>query len=887
MGRRIFKLFSIALLMAAQFAAAMVCGGTNEVFLERLARELLKCPDIDAAKVRLAEAAKENPLQTDWLLADIGGNLEVLVSGEEKVVKLFAKAAQKYEEKVGMSHDGYGNERGCLASAIARYLKARTANREKFLSDFFEGRAKCFAYVERIPIRPSFYAYTEGLSDARGEKHFHPNSKLCLFTFNGKDMERMVLLESKDGTIRDPDVSYDGKRLLFAWKKNRQDDYSLYEMDISTRHVRLLAKSPKQADYEGKYLPTGEIAFSSTRCEHSTGCYTTEVSNMYIMGADGTRIRRVGFDQVHTTYPTVCENGDIVYTRWDYNDRGQVYTQALFTMKPDGTFQNELYGNKSWAPTAMGHARQIPGFPNKFVCILHGHHTPQQGWLAKIDVSKGRQEGAGITAIAPLREIPKACDRYAQDGIQFRYPYPLADGAYIVSANILSQDCGSGDMKNRMRRFPFRLYAINDAGEREILVPFKTESPNLSQMQAVAVAKREIPMLEKSSVDYSNDKGYCLIRNVYEGMGTKGLKKGTIEKVRVVRLHYRRAPVGNLPMTSLDGAGMGHAFTPIALGNGSWDVKEILGEVPVEPDGSAYFEIPARTPVYFQLVDKNGCVAATMRSWTAMQPNEFYACMGCHGNKNENSLKYAGLSPQRKPEKLRPFYDVKGGFSFRKVIQPILNENCIRCHNDRSAARLHDENDYSKLKSVADYAPVSDEHIKDFIEENKHAIRRAFSLLDVPIPNRRAGRNFNDAYYNLLRPSMKNKGNPFTVDYKSELVNWIGAQSAPVLQAPYTRGSANSKLYTMLRDGHSHLMLSKEELDKICAWIDLYVPFCGDYLEANIWSPKEKEYYEYYLKKASLSEERELQEIERYLLGESKLSQADSNPPRQKAGTPE
>ena len=51
----------------------------------------------------------------------------------------------------------------------------------------------------------------------------------------------------------------------------------------------------------------------------------------------------------------------MLYTRWEYNDRGQIFPQALFQMNPDGTGQTEFYGNNSWFPTTILHARGIPG----------------------------------------------------------------------------------------------------------------------------------------------------------------------------------------------------------------------------------------------------------------------------------------------------------------------------------------------------------------------------------------------------------------------------------------------------------------------------------------------------------------------------------------------
>lgn len=787
------------------------------------------------------------PVESDWLMRDAGFDLSKLPEGGEERAKFFARLCRK-----ALKSSGGGLEKSAESRLAANpsaegaaklYVEICSAARAKFISRMGGGR---FVYVERYPIAPSFYGYTEGLSDARGECIFAPDSALCLLSVSeGGDISREVLLSDPDGTIRDPDVSYDGKKILFSWKKDAADDYHIYEMDFASRKIRQVTFG-KCADIEPKYLPTGEIVFNSTRCEQATDCWVTEVSNLYIMRSDGSFMRRVGFDQVCTTYPTVTEDGNVVYTRWDYNDRGQTFPQALFSMKPDGSFQTELYGNKSWYPTVIGHARQVPG-TGKFIAVLHGHHTAQRGKLAEIDPSKGRQENSGVELLAPRRkEKAVRIDCYGQHGEQFQYPFPLSEDLFLVTFE-------PAPSSNRSYPSPYGLYLMSPDGRRELLV----SHPYLDCKQAVALAPRAVPKLEKSRLDYSKNTGTLFIRNIYFGDGVAGVKKGSIKKVRVVKIGYRRAPVGRMESENDEGGVKVGAMncTPIALGGGAWDVKEILGEVDVAPDGSVYFEIPARTPVYFQPIDENGCAVTTMRSWTAMQPNEFYSCLGCHGDRDTPNPVPLNIAKGRKPEKLRPFYDVKGGFSFRKHIQPILDRHCVSCHNDRSKARIISADGAKKI-SVADLAPTRGEKWEELERKNAQNAVRAFSLLDYPVKNPQAKRFFNDAYYNLLQPRMS-WGGPSYADFKNPLLNWPGAQSVPTLLPPYFRGSAKSGIMDMLRTGHGKAKLSREEIDKFAAWIDLYVPYAGDYYEDNAWSESEMKFYKYYEAKGRANEAEE------------------------------
>ncbi len=806
------------------------------------------------------------PIESNWLYRDFAMNiLDFAAKTTKEKIEILRKIQKEDFQRLNSKPDFSSYETSLLKLTddedVLRltaklYAETKSALRKEFLAQLSTHGVKNIAYVESYPLRPSFYGYTEGLSDARGESIFAPDSALCtLEILPDGSVRREVLLNDKNGVFRDPEVSYDAGKILYSHKKSAlSDDYHIYELDLNNRTQRQLT-SGKCADIEAKYLNNNEIIFNSTRCEQSTDCFNTEVSNLYIMNTQGKFMRRVGFDQVHTTSPSVLADGRVVYTRWDYNDKGQVFPQGLFLMYPDGTYQTEYYGNKSWYPTSILHARQVPD-SMKVVATFSGHHTHPKGKLGLIDPSLGRQENSGTTLLAPrLKEDAIRKDAYGQDGAQFAFPYPISENLFLVTHTPLSVNRGSP--------YPaaYGLYLIDAEGFSELLV----NHAYLNCNQPVPIVKRHCPPKMESRVDYSKNTAECFIRNIYYGEGTKGVSKGDIKKVRIIKITPRRAPIGWVFSTNDEGGVRvsGHSTTPIALGEGSWDIKEILGEVPVEADGSVYFEIPARTPVYFQPIDKNGNAISTMRSWTTLQPNEFYSCLGCHGDRDISRPQESNLDKNRKPLKLSKFYDIEGGFSFRKHIQPILNKHCIDCHNDRSAKRISSA-DGKEMLSVADFAKVENEEILRFIELNKDEPVRAFSLLDVPIKNNAAKREFNDAYYNLLTPKMLDK-EPMHANFKGKLINWAGMQSVPTILPPYFRGSAKSELIAMLRSGHGNTAISVPEIDKLSAWIDLYVPYCGDYYESNTWTEKEAEFYKYYEDKFNAANAQDEKNILEYL----------------------
>jgi hypothetical protein len=755
-----------------------------------------------------------------------------------------------------------------------RALRLRTLQRQ----------APRIVFIKCQTVRPSFFAYTEGQSDAQNERHFRPGSAMCLLEIDKSLSARAeaaalhepfparTLVEDPSGVIRDPCVSWDGHRILFAWKKSLDDDdYHLYEMPIATGLIRQITFGQGFADYEPAYLPNGHVVFASTRCVQTVDCWWTEVSNLYTCDGNGRYLRRLGFDQVHTVYPQVLGDGRVIYTRWDYNDRSQMWPQALFQMNADGTGQREYYKNNSWFPTTIAHARGIPG-TEKVMAIFTGHHTAQAGKVGILDTTKGNQENLGAQLIAPIR--PTVADRrdtYGQDGELLQYPYPLTQTEFLVGYAPLGwkrahEAKGGAD---------FGIYWMDVNGRRELLA---TDAALACQQPAPLVA-RTPPPIRPSTIDYRETTGTYYMQDVYAGAALAGIPRGTVKKLRVISLDFRAAGVGN--NGNIGPGGEGLVSTPIAIGNGSWDVKRVLGDAKVYDDGSAFFSVPARTPVYFQALDARNHAVQSMRSWSTLQPGENQGCVGCHEAKNTTpriALHSATLALKAGPRNLSPFYGPPRGFSFAKEIQPMLDRHCVRCHNDRSMkvaptrldeapTRQRDPAWIVQSPSLGWPKPIGPraaDRAKTTPAIQPAANRAAFSLLGQTTTDNVAKRSWSDAYLNLTLASASDYyeavGAHFGV-YDGKLVNWIGSQSIPAPLPPYMAGACRSGLFSLLAAGHYGVNLSQEDLDKLACWIDLLVPYCGDYLEANTWDHAESEKYEHFFAKRKGMEEIERRNI--------------------------
>jgi hypothetical protein len=179
------------------------------------------------------------------------------------------------------------------------------------------------------------------------------------------------------------------------------------------------------------------------------------------------------------------------------------------------------------------------------------------------------------------------------------------------------------------------------------------------------------------------------------------------------------------------------------------------------------------------------------------------------------------------PQPLQPFGDSSQGFSYARAIQPILDQHCVSCHDVPNP-----NPDFN-----GDRVNGDDGHV--------------FSLLATEIHDPYAKRIWSESYLALTK-AYRGEQDHKRLDYRADttdLVSFVGSQSVPTMLPPYFAGSAKSGLMKLLKDGHGEVELSDEELDMIACWIDLNIPFCGDYREAHAWTEDEIAFYDRYQKK--------------------------------------
>lgn len=477
----------------------------------------------------------------------------------------------------------------------------------------------------------------------------------------------VILAAGEKGLIRDPDVHYNGDKILFSWRRNQEDGFHVYEINADGGGVRQLTSLSGISDIDPVYLPDGGIMFSSTRQPKFCMCNRHIMVNLYRMEADGANPHPVGRSTLFEGHSVVLDDGRILYDRWEYVDRNFGDAQGLWTVNPDGTNHAIYWGNNTKSPGGVIDARPIPG-TDKILAVLASCHDRPWGALGIIERSKGLDgpEPVEKTWPADYRQYIMTEGREWYDSpkqrVKLRYedPYPL-DNCFFLASRALNP----GKYGEKTGIFLLDMFG------NEILL--YAEASNLGSYDPMLLKPRQKQRVRPSTIDLSQKTGTFFVQNVYEGTHMQGVAPGEIKYLRIVESPEKRT------WTRQGWNGQGEQAP--AVNWHSFENKRILGIVPVERDGSASFEVPADRFVYFQALDADGRMVQSMRSGTIVRPGENQGCIGCHDNRLSAPPTAPGvaLAGKRVPSRL-----VKNGndlFNYKKDVQPIWDRHCVSCHD--------------------------------------------------------------------------------------------------------------------------------------------------------------------------------------------------------------
>ena len=445
------------------------------------------------------------------------------------------------------------------------------------------------------------------------------------------------LLNDPRGGVRDPMVHYDGRKVLFSYRKGGLENYHLYEIDIDGTGLRQLTHGPVD-DIEPVYLPDGGIVFVSSRCNRWVNCWLTKVAVLHRCNSDGSNIRPISSNNEHDNTPWPLHDGRILYTRWEYVDRSQVHFHHLWAMNPDGTAQMTWFGNLHPGITMID-AKPIPGSDKIVASFSPGH---------------GQREHDGTVTVVDPKGGPDAKQfaRSISRGSHFRDPWAFNEECFMAAS-----------------RGTLVLMDSEGRSEEIFKLPPEDLAAGLECHEPRPVIKRSREQIIQPRSAPESGTGVLLLSDVNQGRNMEGVKPGDIKKLLVLE---------TLPMPIHYTGGM----EPISYG-GTFTLERILGTVPVESDGSAYMEVPALRSLFFVALDENDLSVKRMQSFTSVMPGETLSCVGCHEHRAQTPRAdyHSMLALRRPPRPIEAIHDVPDVIDFPRDVQPVLNQLCVGCHD--------------------------------------------------------------------------------------------------------------------------------------------------------------------------------------------------------------
>lgn len=531
------------------------------------------------------------------------------------------------------------------------------------LASFLDGpmrEAKDLVFAARgvNPTDGHWYANFGYYADNPERKAWVEGGKL--YRLNLRSGELTALVSDPKGSIRDPQVSHDGRKVLFSWRRGGTEHYHLYELDLDSRGgvlgeaqsanspastqgvgsasmgIRQITEGPYD-DFEGAYLPDGGIVFVSSRCHRWVNCWLTQVAVLHRCDADGSHLRALSSNNEQDNTPWPLLDGRILYTRWEYVDRSQVHFHHLWVANPDGTGQMTWFGNLHPGITMID-AKPIAGTDKVVASFSPGH---------------GQREHDGVITVVDPKGGPDAKEfaRSISKGAHFRDPWAFGEDCFLAASGASLVVMNGEGRSVELLRLP--------DGDRALRLECHEPRPVLARDREPILQQRVKP---------EQTTGRMLLADVHHGRNMEGVKPGEIRKLLVLE---------TLPMPIHYTGGM----EPISYG-GTFTLERILGTIPVEPDGSAYFEVPAMRSVFFVALDENNMAVKRMQSFTSVQPGETLSCVGCHEHRSQTPRAdfYATAAVRKAPAVIEPLRGVPDVFDFPRDVQPILDALCVECH---------------------------------------------------------------------------------------------------------------------------------------------------------------------------------------------------------------
>ncbi|MDP5191358.1 hypothetical protein [Rheinheimera baltica] len=541
------------------------------------------------------------------------------------------------------------------------------------------------AFVERPLLITDEVEYRTSLTDPT---RFNPGARLLLkqnaFAQSAEtDLTAALFAEGQLYDVKDLVASADGMTLLFALRAPELEDvpdelqpkWDLWRYNVSDKSVTPLIADPQLAqrghDITPAFLPDGRIIFSSTRQSTSRQILLDEFKpqytaldenlnistfNLHVMNADGSGIEQLSFNLSHDIYPVVLSDGYVLYSRWDNQSDRSMFN--WYKMQPDGSENQLVYGwhshNTGAAETAVEFTKAIELDGGGVSIALASVNAPNyNSWPQQIALelaSDNDQALAGETLNIPAQTplFPWAFDNTARpetSGAINSYA-PLKDGTgrYLVSwspCRVIQDDVTlsctqvEADAELVLAAPLYGLWLFDTQKQTQVPVRPGQEGLLVSEPVVLQSSPDAVFLPENPSLDAdlaAENAAILHIRSVYDFAGTASVNIArladpmqTTADMRPARFLRLVRGVPQPPDDVLDVPNFAFGVSRRQL------MREILGTVAIEPDGSVQVKVPANVPFNLALLNAEGqAISPLHQQWITLRPGETRSCNGCH-----------------------------------------------------------------------------------------------------------------------------------------------------------------------------------------------------------------------------------------------------------------
>lgn len=603
------------------------------------------------------------------------------------------------------------------------------------------------------------------------------------------------------GDIYDMNLSRDVRTIFFSHKKHGERNYSLWKIGVDGKGLERLTDG-SACDVSPCELPGGDLIFVSTRRFGHTVCQPGPASNLYRLSRGGPskgRVACVSMNTLSDMSPQMLPDGRVLFTRWEYIDRDLTYRQSLWTQNPDGTGYRLFFGNTIRDMGTIWQARPLPGRVDQIVATFAPHHNHPHGAVGLVDRRFGVEGVKGLGFRYVTKEIPRVADTDHPWG--YRDPFPLDAETFLCSYG--NEPGIFQDAPNR-----FKIYLLDLLGRKRLLYEHETLSCAfpIPLLPAEGDGRGSLDRVafypdEKKLADPGDEQawGTLLLVDIQKGLEGK-VEPGTIKSLRIMEQIRKTEDIVH----------RAYDQSPV-MSYGTYYAKRDWGTVPLEEDGSAYFDAPALREIYIQALDAEGREVQRMTSALQLMPGERLSCTGCHESRDDaaprGNLPIASTRAPRRPvspdwllnrKRINSEPDARV-FDYPSTVQPILDRHCVGCHEGGDPAGGYD---------------LSGDKTRYFNMSYDNLLGRSRSYRQ------------HDMEFGRVLPEEAAKGKPMVHFY------WL-LQTPSAVNEPYEAGTFASRLTEIIESEHNDVTLSPEERRVLYYWMDANVPYYGTYAHAR------------------------------------------------------